>query len=73
LRRDVSPIFNAIFDADAFAELVHGTNLRQGIEMLEYFVAVGRPDLAEALAMRDPRAYSSHQLIDLGLSAPGRS
>jgi hypothetical protein len=78
LRRNVSPIFNAIFDADAFAELVHSTNLSDGwmtacSERVEFFVAIGRADLAQAEVNRHPRALSHEKIIDLGLSVPGRS
>jgi hypothetical protein len=78
LRRDVSPIFNAIFDPDAFAELVHSTNLSNGFmiacsERAEYFLAIGRADLAQAEVNRYPRACSHQTIIDLGLSIPAGS
>jgi hypothetical protein len=75
LRLDVSPIFNAIHNADAFAELAHTTNLGSGSmfmtganERIKYFVAIDRPDLARQELARWPRCLSPEEITALGLS-----
>jgi hypothetical protein len=76
LRRNVSPVFNAIHDADEFARLAHSTNLdyTTGANFrTEYFVAIGRRDLAQAELVRWPRCLSHEEITALGLTVPEQS
>jgi hypothetical protein len=76
LSRNASPIFNAIHDPDVFVQLVHTTKLDEIIGAslrVEYFVAIGRCDLAQADLMRWPRCLSRAEIVALGLSVPDQS